>query len=117
MPSTTTAADSGLLTGRARNLALTGLFLSMFVSMISMNVVGTSMPIIIADIGGTQASYTWVVVATMLASAIATRTGPQAFVISSAYSSGRSRPSFSTAREKGCQVTATSREVPLSKVA
>ncbi|HIT75198.1 MAG TPA: DHA2 family efflux MFS transporter permease subunit [Candidatus Avipropionibacterium avicola] len=72
MPSTTTAADSGLLTGRARNLALTGLFLSMFVSMISMNVVGTSMPIIIADIGGTQASYTWVVVATMLASAIAT---------------------------------------------
>ncbi len=71
MPSTA-ALSSGLLTGRAKNLALAGLFLSMFVSMISMNVVGTSMPIIIADIGGTQASYTWVVVATSLASAIGT---------------------------------------------
>lgn len=61
-----------LLTGRAKRLALAGLFLSMFVSMLAMNVVGTSMPIIIADIGGTQAAFTWVVTATMLASAIST---------------------------------------------
>ncbi len=66
---TTTGA---LLTGRAKRLALAGLFLSMFVSMLAMNVVGTSMPIIIADIGGTQAAFTWVVTATMLASAIST---------------------------------------------
>ncbi|MBL3699763.1 DHA2 family efflux MFS transporter permease subunit [Leucobacter luti] len=67
------AAPSGaLLTGRAKHLALAGLFLSMFVSMLAMNVVGTSMPIIIADIGGTQAAFTWVVTATMLASAIST---------------------------------------------
>lgn len=62
----------GLLTGRAKTWALAGLFLSMFVSMVAMNVVGTSMPVIIADIGGTQGSYTWVVMATSLASAIST---------------------------------------------
>ncbi len=61
-----------MLHGRAKNLALTGLFLSMAVSMLSMTVVGTSMPIIIADLGGDQAAFTWVVTATMLASAIST---------------------------------------------
>lgn len=60
------------LHGRAKTLALTGLFLSMAVSMLSMSVVGTSMPIIIADIGGDQAAFTWVMTATMLASAITT---------------------------------------------
>ncbi|MGO3146161.1 MAG: MDR family MFS transporter [Leucobacter sp.] len=66
------SAETGLLVGRALNLALAGLFLANFVSMLAMNVVGTSMPIIIADIGGTQAAFTWVVTATMLASAVAT---------------------------------------------
>lgn len=65
-------ASSAPLVGRALNLALAGLFLANFVSMLAMNVVGTSMPIIIADIGGTQTAFTWVVTATMLASAIAT---------------------------------------------
>lgn len=60
------------LQGKAKIFALTGLFLSMFVSMIAMNVVGTSMPIIIADLKGGQAAFTWVVTATMLASAIST---------------------------------------------
>ena len=68
----TDPAPEGILSGRAKNLALTGLFLSMAVSMLSMTVVGTSMPIIIADLGGSQAAYTWVVTATMLASAIST---------------------------------------------
>ncbi|WP_081809948.1 DHA2 family efflux MFS transporter permease subunit [Leucobacter sp. PH1c] len=68
----TEAPGGVILSGRAKRLALTGLFLSMFVSMLAMNVVGTSMPIIIADIGGTQAAFTWVVTATMLASAIST---------------------------------------------
>lgn len=66
------APVEGLLTGRAKNLALTGLFMSMAVSMLSMTVVGTSMPIIIADINGNQAAFTWVVTGTMLASAIST---------------------------------------------
>src|SRR5690554_1817475 len=61
-----------VLTGRAKNLALAGIFLSAFVSMLAMNVVGTSMPRIIADIGGTQATFTWVVMATSLSSAIST---------------------------------------------
>lgn len=55
---------------RTKNFALTGIFLSMFVSMISMTVVGTSMPVIMGDLGGTQTSLTWVVTATMLASAV-----------------------------------------------
>jgi EmrB/QacA subfamily drug resistance transporter len=71
-PTPRTAPDDGVLRGRAKNLALTGLFLSMAVSMLSMTVVGTSMPIIIADLGGNQAAFTWVVTATMLASAIST---------------------------------------------
>ncbi|WP_017792266.1 MDR family MFS transporter [Leucobacter salsicius] len=62
----------GLLTGRAKNLALTGLFMSMAVSMLSMTVVGTSMPVILADLGGDQAAFTWVMTATMLASAVST---------------------------------------------
>ncbi|WP_449277027.1 DHA2 family efflux MFS transporter permease subunit [Leucobacter sp. GX24907] len=69
---TTQSSGPALLEGRAKNLALAGLFLANFVSMLAMNVVGTSMPIIIADIGGTQAAFTWVVTATMLASAIST---------------------------------------------
>ena len=60
------------LSGRAKNLALAGIFMSTFVSMLAMNVVGTSMPRIIADIGGTQATFTWVVMATSLASAVST---------------------------------------------
>lgn len=60
------------LTGRAKGLALTGLFMSMAVSMLSMTVVGTSMPLIIAELGGDQAAFTWVVTAAMLASAIST---------------------------------------------
>lgn len=68
----TTHDPADELHGRAKNLALAGLFLSMAVSMLSMTVVGTSMPVIIADLGGDQAAFTWVVTATMLASAIST---------------------------------------------
>src|SRR5690606_37692523 len=48
------------------------IFMSMAVSMLSMTVVGTSMPVILADLGGNQAAFTWVVTATMLASAVST---------------------------------------------
>ena len=75
-PSTSPRAQTGaiplVLTGRTKNLALAGIFMSTFVSMLAMNVVGTSMPRIIADIGGTQATFTWVIMATTLASAIST---------------------------------------------
>ena len=52
--------------------SLTGLLLGMFVSMIANTVVSTSLPVIVHDIGGTQASYTWVVTAMLLSTAIAT---------------------------------------------
>ncbi|MEB4615386.1 DHA2 family efflux MFS transporter permease subunit [Leucobacter sp. M11] len=60
------------LTGRAKRLALAGLMLSIFVSMLASTVVGTSMPRIIAELGGTQAAFTWVITGTMLASAVTT---------------------------------------------
>lgn len=71
-PKTGTGRVPLVLTGRAKNWALAGIFMSTFVSMLAMNVVGTSMPRIIADIGGTQATFTWVVMATSLTSAIST---------------------------------------------
>lgn len=46
---------------------LSGLLLAMFVSMVSNTIVATALPIIVPDLGGTQAGYTWVVVATLLA--------------------------------------------------
>ncbi|WP_261165822.1 MDR family MFS transporter [Microbacterium sp. Marseille-Q6965] len=52
--------------------ALSGLLLAMFCSMMTMTVVGTSMPVIIPDLGGTQTQYTWVVTMTMLTTAIST---------------------------------------------
>ena len=52
--------------------ALTGLLLGMFVSMIAATVVSTSMPVIVHDLGGDQAAYTWVITATLLTTAIST---------------------------------------------
>ena len=47
--------------------ALSGLLLAMFVAMLSSTVVTNALPVIVTDLGGTQAGYTWVVVATLLA--------------------------------------------------
>ncbi|MGN7965793.1 MDR family MFS transporter [Microbacterium sp. 22179] len=52
--------------------ALTGLLLGMFVSMIATTVVSTPMPVIVHDLGGDQAAYTWVITATLLTTAIST---------------------------------------------
>ena len=52
--------------------ALTGLLLGMFVSMIAGTVVSTSMPVIVHDLGGGQAAYTWVITSTLLTTAIST---------------------------------------------
>ncbi|SEB42432.1 drug resistance transporter, EmrB/QacA subfamily [Paramicrobacterium humi] len=52
--------------------ALSGLLMGMFVSIIAGTVVSSSLPIIIADLGGTQASFTWVVTATLLATTVST---------------------------------------------
>lgn len=52
--------------------ALSGLLLAMFVAMLSSTVVSTALPRIVADLGGSEAGYTWVVVATLLTMAATT---------------------------------------------
>ena len=51
---------------------LVGLLLGMFVSMLATTVVSTSLPVILADLGGGQTAYTWVVTATLLTTAVST---------------------------------------------
>ncbi len=46
--------------------ALSGLLLAMFVAMLSSTVVSSALPVIVADLEGSEAGYTWVVVATLL---------------------------------------------------
>ena len=46
--------------------ALSGLLLAMFVAMLSSTVVSNALPVIVADLGGTESGYTWVIVATLL---------------------------------------------------
>lgn len=52
--------------------ALSGLLLGMFVSMLASTVVSTSLPVIIHDLDGNQAAFTWVITATLLTTAIST---------------------------------------------
>ena len=44
----------------------------MFVSMLASTVVGSSLPVIISDLGGDQSAFTWVVTATLLATTVST---------------------------------------------
>jgi EmrB/QacA subfamily drug resistance transporter len=46
--------------------ALSGLLLAMFVAMLSSTVVSSALPRIVADLHGSEAGYSWVVVATLL---------------------------------------------------
>jgi EmrB/QacA subfamily drug resistance transporter len=52
--------------------AMSGLLLGMFVAILSSTVVATSLPVIVADLGGSQASYTWVVTSTLVALTVST---------------------------------------------
>ncbi|WP_173923163.1 MDR family MFS transporter [Agromyces sp. Marseille-P2726] len=60
------------MTHREVLTALSGLLLGMFVSMLASTVVGTSLPLIIADLEGDQGAFTWVVTATLLATTVST---------------------------------------------
>jgi len=60
------AEQSGQMTHREVLEALSGLLLAMFVAMLSSTVVSNALPVIVADLGGSQTGYTWVVVATLL---------------------------------------------------
>ncbi|WP_422730951.1 MDR family MFS transporter [Microbacterium abyssi] len=75
MPTLTTASPSSAeATRSAREVftAISGLIVGMFVAVLSGTVVSTSMPVIIADLGGTQSQYTWVITASLLATAVST---------------------------------------------
>ncbi|HEU4974431.1 MAG TPA: MDR family MFS transporter [Baekduia sp.] len=52
--------------------AMSGLLLGMFVTILSSTVVSTSLPRIVADLHGSQSSYTWVVTSTLLALTVTT---------------------------------------------
>lgn len=67
-----TASTATRMTHRQVLQALSGLMLAMFCSMVSTTVVGTSLPIIVPELGGTQTSYTWVITMTLLTTAIST---------------------------------------------
>jgi EmrB/QacA subfamily drug resistance transporter len=70
-----TAASAGekpKMTHRQVLEALSGLLLGMFVSMLASTVVSSSLPVIIHDLSGNQTSYTWVITATLLTTAIST---------------------------------------------
>jgi len=61
-----TPVGTAPMTHRAVLLALSGLLMAMFVAMLSSTVVSTALPRIVADLGGSEAGYTWVVVASLL---------------------------------------------------
>ena len=71
-PATRHSADAPRMSHRKVLQALSGLLLGMFVSMLASTVVSTSLPVIIHDLGGDQAAFTWVVTATLLTTAIST---------------------------------------------
>lgn len=52
--------------------ALSGIIMGMFVSILATSIVSSSLPKIITDLGGSQASFTWVVTATLLTTTITT---------------------------------------------
>lgn len=66
------APDHTAMTHRQVLESLSGLFLAMFVAMLSATIVANALPPIIADLGGSQDQYTWVVTATLLAATATT---------------------------------------------
>ena len=52
--------------------AISGLIVGMFVALISSTVVSPSLPRIVTDLGGSQADFTWIVTASLLAMTVAT---------------------------------------------
>ncbi|MDF3290823.1 MFS transporter [Streptomyces silvisoli] len=58
---------SAPMTHRQIMEALSGLMLGLFVAILSSTIVSTALPTILADIGGGQEAYTWIVTAALLA--------------------------------------------------
>src|ERR1044071_10151393 len=61
------AATSGRMSRREVMQALSGLMLGLFVSILASTIVSNALPRIIADLGGSQSVYTWIVTTALLA--------------------------------------------------
>jgi EmrB/QacA subfamily drug resistance transporter len=61
------AASAGRMSQREVVQALSGLMLGMFVAILASTIVANALPRIIADLGGTQSVYTWIVTTELLA--------------------------------------------------
>ena len=72
MTPTTPTATETKRSAREVFTAISGLIVGMFVAVLSGTIVSTSLPVIIADLGGTQSQYTWVITASLLATAVST---------------------------------------------
>ncbi|MGW7002292.1 MFS transporter [Streptomyces sp. NPDC054933] len=59
--------DAAPMSHRQIMEALSGLMLGLFVAILSSTIVSTALPTILADIGGGQEAYTWIVTASLLA--------------------------------------------------
>lgn len=66
------AEHAHTMTHREVLVAMSGLLLAMFVTILSSTIVSTALPRIVHDLGGGQASYTWVVTSTLLALTVTT---------------------------------------------
>lgn len=64
--------ESPAMTHRQVLEAMSGLLLGMFVAILSSTVVSTALPRIVADLGGSQSAYTWIVTATLLSLTVTT---------------------------------------------
>jgi EmrB/QacA subfamily drug resistance transporter len=62
-----TAATAGKMSQREVIQALSGLMLGMFVAILASTIVSNALPRIIADLGGSQSVYTWIVTTELLA--------------------------------------------------
>jgi EmrB/QacA subfamily drug resistance transporter len=65
-------AAAPAMTHRETLEALSGIILGMLVALLAATIVSSSMPLIVADLGGSQSAYTWVVTATLLAQTVST---------------------------------------------
>jgi EmrB/QacA subfamily drug resistance transporter len=52
--------------------ALTGILSAFFMAMVTLTIIGTALPVIMADLGGDQTSLSWTVTGTLLANAVTT---------------------------------------------
>jgi EmrB/QacA subfamily drug resistance transporter len=66
-PAVETAATTGKMSQREVIQALSGLMLGMFVAILASTIVSNALPRIIADLGGSQSVYTWIVTTELLA--------------------------------------------------